>query len=110
MGGYLAGRLRTKWLYVHDHEVFFRDTAHGLLVWAVSTLLGIGLSLVAWADPVEQSGLVVASVRDTNIAAQFSFFLAVGLLLSAFAAAVAGAVGGRRRDEMHARCRAIQTV
>src|ERR1700761_154598 len=30
LGGYLAGRLRTKWLHVHDHEVHFRDTAHGL--------------------------------------------------------------------------------
>jgi len=36
MGGYLAGRLRTKWVNVHTHEVYFRDTAHGFLVWAVS--------------------------------------------------------------------------
>ncbi len=35
MGGYLAGRLRTKWVHVHTDEVYFRDTAHGLLVWAV---------------------------------------------------------------------------
>ena len=26
MGGYLAGRLRTKWTGVHTDEVFFRDT------------------------------------------------------------------------------------
>ena len=37
-GGYLAGRLRHRWLATHRHEVFFRDTAHGLLTWAVATL------------------------------------------------------------------------
>ena len=39
LGGYLAGRLRTRWITVHTDEVFFRDTAHGFLAWAVSTLL-----------------------------------------------------------------------
>lgn len=38
MGGYLAGRLRTKWTEVHTDEVYFRDTAHGFLAWAVSSL------------------------------------------------------------------------
>ena len=28
MGGFLAGRLRTKWAGVHMDEVHFRDTAH----------------------------------------------------------------------------------
>jgi MFS family permease len=41
LGGYLAGRLRTKWVSLHTHEVYFRDTAHGLLVWAVSLVLGV---------------------------------------------------------------------
>jgi hypothetical protein len=39
MGGYLAGRLRTKWVNVHTHEVYFRDTAHGFLVWAVGLVV-----------------------------------------------------------------------
>jgi hypothetical protein len=39
IGGYLAGRLRTKWVALHNHEVFFRDTAHGFLVWAVGLVL-----------------------------------------------------------------------
>jgi len=38
VGGYLAGRLRTKWTDVHTDEVYFRDTAHGMLAWAVATL------------------------------------------------------------------------
>ena len=39
MGGYLAGRLRTKWASVHTDEVYFRDTAHGFLVWAVAVVI-----------------------------------------------------------------------
>lgn len=39
IGGYITGRLRTKWVDVHTHEVFFRDTAHGFLAWALATVL-----------------------------------------------------------------------
>jgi hypothetical protein len=39
LGGYIAGRLRARWIGTHTHEVFFRDTAHGLITWAVATLL-----------------------------------------------------------------------
>jgi hypothetical protein len=38
-GGYIAGRLRTRWHGTHTHEVFFRDTAHGLITWSVATML-----------------------------------------------------------------------
>ena len=40
IGGYLAGRLRTKWSGVHTDEVYFRDTAHGFLAWALASVLG----------------------------------------------------------------------
>jgi hypothetical protein len=40
IGGFVTGRLRTKWVNVHTHEVFFRDTAHGFLTWAVAALFG----------------------------------------------------------------------
>lgn len=43
VGGYLAGRLRTRWVSVHTDEVFFRDTAHGLLVWAVGAIITASL-------------------------------------------------------------------
>jgi hypothetical protein len=39
VGGYIAGRLRTRWIGVHTHEVFFRDTAHGFITWATATVL-----------------------------------------------------------------------
>ena len=39
VGGFLAGRLRVKWSALHTDEVFFRDTAHGFMAWAVATLV-----------------------------------------------------------------------
>ena len=39
VGGYITGRLRTRWIGTHTHEVFFRDTAHGLITWSVATVL-----------------------------------------------------------------------
>lgn len=69
LGGYLAGRLRTRWAAVHTDEVYFRDTAHGLLSWAVATLvttvilLGVASSAVGAATQVSAmmaSGAAVA--------------------------------------------------
>lgn len=42
IGGYLTGRLRTKWVEVHSDEVFFRDTTHGFLSWALATVFVAG--------------------------------------------------------------------
>jgi hypothetical protein len=39
VGGFIAGRLRTKWVDVHAHEVYFRDTAHGFLAWGFATVV-----------------------------------------------------------------------
>src|SRR5271170_4524061 len=58
LGGYLTGRLRTKWVGVHTHEVFFRDTANGFLAWAVAAVIGAAVlasavsSLVSGGDRV----------------------------------------------------------
>src|ERR1700676_4330537 len=43
IGGYLAGRLRTRWIGVHSDEVYFRDTAHGFIAWAFASVLGAAL-------------------------------------------------------------------
>lgn len=43
IGGYMAGRLRVKWSAIHTDEVHFRDTAHGLLAWAVATLITVAV-------------------------------------------------------------------
>src|SRR5690349_16124912 len=51
LGGYLSGRLRTRSTGLHTDEVYFRDTAHGFLSWALATLIGVGVLATAmtWA-------------------------------------------------------------
>jgi hypothetical protein len=52
IGGYIAGRLRSRWIGVHTDEVYFRDTAHGFVAWAFASVLGA----ILLASPV--SGLL----------------------------------------------------
>jgi hypothetical protein len=52
MGGYLAGRLRTKWTRIHGDEVYFRDTAHGFLSWAVGLVITAAFLASATASMV----------------------------------------------------------
>jgi hypothetical protein len=60
VGGYLSGRLRTKWVGIHTDEVYFRDTAHGFLAWALATLLVVGV-LGSALSSVLGSGVQAAS-------------------------------------------------
>ena len=79
MGGYLAGRLRTKWVNIHTDEVYFRDTAHGFLVWAVglvitaaflasaaTSLVGGGAQVGAITSGKATSDQVDGQVSDPN--------------------------------------------
>ena len=68
VGGYLTGRLRTKWVGTHTHEVFFRDTAHGFLAWAVATLIVV--LLVAGATSAAISGGARATATVASGTAQ----------------------------------------
>lgn len=63
MGGYLAGRLRAKWVAAHTDEVYFRDTAHGFLAWAIASLATAALLTSTIASIVGggiQAGATVA--------------------------------------------------
>ena len=60
LGGFITGRLRTKWTGLHTHEVFFRDTAHGFLSWALATIVGTFL-LAAVASLAAGAGVRAAS-------------------------------------------------
>ncbi len=63
LGGYLAGRLRVRWRDTAADEVHFRDTAHGLLTWAVATLVTaavLGASVAGIARIGTQAAAVVA--------------------------------------------------
>jgi len=158
LGGYIAGRLRTRWLGTHTHEVFFRDTAHGLIAWAVATILvavvaagsvfsAAGIAAIearAEATHIVANAFASGSMPDTDrtylaeqvaartgasrseaqarvadltaavmqsqeelkadadrakkATAQASIYLALSMLIGAFIASVAAALGGRIRD------------
>jgi hypothetical protein len=113
-GGYLAGRLRAKWIGPRTDEVLFRDTAHGLLAWALATLivaalftlgaLGTSAAVVATegapaaADAAQAAAAVTDAARQA--AANFSIVTAISLLVGAFIGAAAGGLGGYDRDAM----------
>ncbi len=111
-GGYLAGRLRAKWVGIRTDEVLFRDTAHGLLAWALATvivaaLLTLGTVLAGTAAAVTDGAATgaadaaaAAAEQAREVAAKFSIFTAISLLVGGFIGAVAGALGGYHRDEV----------
>jgi len=82
MGGYLAGRLRTRWLDAARDEVFFRDTAHGFLSWAVANLLTAALLTSA-----------VSSILGAGVQAGASVVQGAA---SSAAMAAGGAMAGRQ--------------
>jgi hypothetical protein len=72
-GGYIAGRLRQRWLATHTHEVFFRDTAHGLVTWAVATLCVVAILVgsmtnLLGAGAHAAGGLVAAGAQGAPFA------------------------------------------
>ena len=71
VGGYLAGRLRTRWVNLHTHEVFFRDTAHGFLTWAVSLILTAGL--LSSAASAMAGAVAPSSVAAANLATERAY-------------------------------------
>jgi len=83
LGGYITGRLRTKWVGLHTHEVFFRDTANGFLSWAVATVCGA--AIVAIGAAVVITGTAAATVP--------SVFPSAYLLDSLFRTERVGVVG-----------------
>lgn len=79
IGGYIAGRLRVKWANVHTDEVYFRDTAHGFLAWAVASLAtaallssAVGSVLSGGAKVAGSAGAAVATVGAAGGAAMAS--------------------------------------
>ncbi|MBP1850684.1 hypothetical protein [Rhizobium halophytocola] len=69
LGGYLAGRLRTKWTGIHTDEVFFRDTVHGFLAWALATLIVVSLLGSALTSALGTGVQATATIAGTTAAA-----------------------------------------
>jgi len=105
-GGYIAGRMRSRWGDAAKSEVEFRDGVHGLSVWAVST---IGVAAVA-AFGAALAGMGVDTTTGEEISAnvvEYTQTLTVVYGFAAGAAAALGAgaawwfasLGGSHRDE-----------
>jgi hypothetical protein len=69
LGGYIAGRLRTRWIGTHPHEVFFRDTAHGLITWAVATILVVAVGVGSFRSAAGAAGHVAATGATAALSA-----------------------------------------
>jgi hypothetical protein len=72
VGGYITGRLRTKWVRTHTHEVFFRDTAHGFITWALATVIGALLVASAASSAVGTGTRAAATVASGAVQAAAS--------------------------------------
>lgn len=68
MGGYIAGRLRTRWAGIHTDEVYFRDTAHGFLAWALATLVTAAV-LTSTINSIVGTGVKTGAVVSAGAAA-----------------------------------------
>lgn len=66
LGGYIAGRLRTKWANTHSHEVFFRDTAHGFITWAIATVLVAAVMTAAGSAAVSGGARAAATIASST--------------------------------------------
>jgi len=81
MGGYLAGRLRTKWVNIHTDEVYFRDTAHGFLVWAVGLVItaaflaSAATSMVGGGVGAITSGRATSNQADGQVSDPNEYFI-----------------------------------
>jgi hypothetical protein len=102
VGGYLSGRLRKKWVGIRTDEVFFRDTAHGFLGWALATVLMAALfSFLASTVAVTGDVTVATPTAEAQkVAASYSLFTALSFLIGAFVASVAAAWAGWDRDDI----------
>ena len=68
LGGYLTGRLRTKWAVVHTDEVYFRDTANGFLAWAVALVISVSFLASAAASMVGDTVQLRSTAGNSAIA------------------------------------------
>lgn len=65
-GGYLAGRLRHRWANTQTDEVYFRDTAHGFLAWAIASLVTVTLLASAVGSILSSGAQAVGSAASTG--------------------------------------------
>ncbi|WP_322990296.1 hypothetical protein [Hoeflea sp.] len=106
-GGYIAGRMRSRWSDAAKSEVEFRDGVHGLSVWAVSTLAVAAFAAItaalaaAGVDPAATAAEVPTNVAEytRTITVVYGFATGAAAALGAGAAWWFASLGGSHRDE-----------
>ncbi|TQV70076.1 hypothetical protein [Denitrobaculum tricleocarpae] len=108
-GGYLAGRMRSRWVHAPQHEVEFRDGIHGLVVWAVASLVaGFSLFIAAGFAALSDAPLAAGNAGDVSELAEriagnasiiTAFATAAAAAIGAAAAWFAAKLGGEHRDQ-----------
>ena len=93
MGGYLAGRLRTKWTSTHADEVYFRDTAHGFLAWAIASLVS-AVMLASVIGSIVSGGVQAGASVVGGVANAASSAVSGGAVAS-------GEMGGKASSDMN---------
>ena len=97
VGGYVAGRMRSRWHEANQDEVEFRDGLHGGLVWAVGIVIGAAM-LLATAGAVARTGAEVAGKAVSSVASSANpMDLTIDTLLRPMTVAQASTAGARRR-------------
>jgi hypothetical protein len=96
--------MRARWHSLHGHEVFFRDTAQGLIAWSVATII-----VAIFAVTVTTLGGLATTAPDISVtpeaaeqarqaATTIALFTGFSMLVGAFIACVSAAIGGGLRD------------
>lgn len=108
-GGYIAGRLRTRWTDVNVDEIYFRDTAHGFISWAVATLFVAVLILSSVSAVISGTAKAGASLAQgatsavpaiSEAASNSSDYFTDALLRTEPGAEIAERADGDVRDEL----------
>lgn len=107
-GGYLAGRMRSGWMD-NSHEGEIRDGAHGLLVWASSSLVAAAAAAIGGvlATIAAHHGVDVNVENEARVSAdlarRYTVIFGFGMVASYIVSAVAGywlaTIGGDHRDK-----------
>ena len=64
-GGYVAGRMRTRWHEAKPDETEFRDGLHGVLVWAIGAIIGAMLAASVASSVVSTAASAVGKAAET---------------------------------------------
>ena len=72
LGGFIAGRLRTRWVGLHSDEAYFRDSAHGFVAWAFAAVLMAAVAGLAATSVV--GGAAKGAASNPGLVSDASYY------------------------------------